>query len=474
MSLAAQLPLYLAILVLTNIAEARLPWDSQISHPALKTADIVTFDPLSFLAILWNPRASKSAVRLYMQSGKKTFRWPHMMQIGAVTVPVYLLVNYLTSNYRSKHPGSDMCQENIDMLDVKVEGSSFSKLPIPPGDSSLIKVLNFKHSMIPTNDMMVVYLTKTGEEDTLCRSKKGWIVRKLVLCTEIVMGLIIVCGTVFSALHGDIWAIVLFASYLFHWLASTTISFRRLVVPAELSIQDDKTIVFAVYNRPSGGLIIFKCTKDILEKWARTKWVFSPKRSDTPKRPDTQNRFDTFAHWIWIVTGTAAAFASQACMVNMTGYFQLGFLGMLFYSSVAELWLTVLANELPTDTFHCSLSTKMAGLNDKRYKSIIQASLGFDRDQRLDKLRWIDLGLLPKMTVFSAMVITLDYLNNPDTPNGPVVPRNLADAKDIFLKECGTTPGKDIPTRNGIWDEIENVWMQRQKKESQKLQVHHV
>jgi hypothetical protein len=468
MSLAAQLPLYLTILVLTNIAVAGLPWDSQISHPVLKTADIVTFDPLSFLAILWNPRASTSAARLYMQSGKKTFRWPHMMQIGAVTVPVYVLVNYLTSNYRSKHPGSDMCQENIDMLDVKVEGSSFSKLPISPGDSSLINALNFKHSMFPTNDMMVVYLTGMGKEDILLSSKKAWIVRKLVLCTEIVMGLIVVCGTVFSALLGDIWAIVLFATYLFHWLASTAISFRQLVIPAELSIQDDKTIVFAVYNRPSGGLIIFKCTQDILEKWARTKWVFSPKRSDT------QSRFDTFAHWIWIATGTAAAFASQACMVNMSGYLQLGFLGMLFYSSVAELWLTVLANELPTDTFRRSLSTKMAGLNDKRYKSIIQASLGFDQDQRLHKLRWIDLGLLPKMAVFSAMVITLDYLNNLDTPNGPVVPRNLADAKDIFLKQCGTIPDKDIPTRKGIWDEIENVWLQRQKKEAQMLQVHHV
>ena len=471
MGLLISLSFYLAIGVLTHLAEAALPWDSEISHPVLKTADVVAFDPLSLLAILWNPRASTSAARLYMQSDKKTFRWPHMMQIGAVTVPVYMFVNHLTSNYHSIHPGLDMCQGSVDMLDVKStigsvkpgSDSSFSNLPIPAGDSLLIKALNFKPSMAPTNDMMVVYLTELSEQDVLTPSRKAWIERKLVLCTEVVMGLIVISGTVFSALLGDIWAIVLFATYLFHWLASTAVSFRQLIVPdRELTIQPDETVVFAVYRRPSGGLIIFKGTQAILERWARTKWIFN------------QSPLNTFTHWTWIITGTAAAFASQACMVNMSGYLQLGFLGMLLYSSAAELWLTVLANELPIDTFHRSLSVKRSEMNDKKYKSIIQTSLGFDRNHRLEKLRWIELGLLPEMTVFSAMVNTLDYLNNLDTQKDPVVSSNIVDAKAIFDHGCTTIPEKDFGTRDGIWLEIRRVWEQRQAEESQISNMHNV
>jgi hypothetical protein len=471
MGLVVQLPLYLAIIVLVKVAEAALPWDSEISHPVLKTADVVAFDPLSLLAILWNPRASTSAARLYMQSDKKTFRWPHMMQIGAVTVPVYMFVNHLTSNYHSIHPGLDMCQGSIDMLDVKStigsvkpgSDSSFSKLPIPVGDSLLIKALNFKPSMAPTNDMLVAHLRELSREDIFHQSKKAWIEGKLVLCTEILMGLIVVCGTIFSALLGDIWAIVLFGTYLFHWLASTAISFRQMAIPdRELKIQPDETIVFAAYDRPSGGLIIFKGTQVVLERWARTKWVFN------------QNPINTFVHWAWIITGTASAFASQACMVNMSGYLQLGFLGMLLYSSAAELWLTVLANELPSDTFHRTLSTERVEVNDKRYKSIIQASLGLDQDHRLDKLRWIDLGLLPEMTVFQAMVSTLDYLNNLDAPKGPALQSNLVEAKAIFDDGCKTIPEKDFGTRDGIWLEIRRVWEQRETRESQMLQIHHV
>ena len=471
MGSAISLPFYLAIAVLTCFAEATLPWDSNISHPVLKTADVVGFDPLSLLAILWNPRASTSAARLYMQSNKKSFRWPHMMQIGAVTVPVYMFINHLTSNYRSIHPGLDMCQGSVDMLEVKSTigsvkpgaDSLFSNLPIPVGDSFLIKALNFKPSTAPTNDMMVVHLTELAKDDVLPLSKKAWMERKLILCTEIAMGLIVVCGTVFSALLGDIWAIVLFGTYLFHWLASTAISFRQLVIPdRELKIQPDETITFAVYRRPSGGLIIFKGTQAILERWARTKWVFN------------QNSPNTFIHWTWIVTGTAAAFASQACMVNMSGYLQLGFLGMLLYSSAAELWLTVLANELPNDTFNRSCSFKRSEINNKRYKSIIQASLGFDQNHRLEKLKWIYLGLLPEMTVFSAMVNTLDYLNNLGVPKGPIVPSNIADAKAIFDRGCETIPEKDFETRDGIWLEIRRVWEQRQAEESQVLNVHHV
>ena len=464
MALGIQLSLYLSTVVLVSLTEGALPWDSQISHPSLKTTDVVSFDPLSLLAILWNPRASASAARLYMQADKKMFRWPHMMQIGAVLVPVSMFVNHLTSNYHSIHPGADMCAGNIDNLDVKSTigsvkpgaDSLFSKLPVPPGDSLLVNALNFKPSLSPTNDIMVVLVKGLSNEDVSHPSRKEWIERKLILCTELVMGLIILCGTIFSALLGDIWAVVLFATYLFYWLASTAISFRQLVIPdPELKIQHDEMIVFAVYGRPTGGLIIFKGTQSTLELWARTKWVFK------------HNMLNTFVHWNWILTGTAAAFASVACMVNMSGYLQLGFLGMLLYSSAAELWLTILANDLQTAAFHGTLSAKMVTMNDKRYKSIIQATLGLDEDHRLDELRWIDLGLLPPMTVFQAMVSTLDYLNNLDAPKGPGIPSNLVEAKAIFDVACKDLQEKDFKTRDGIWIEIQRVWEQHQAEESQ-------
>jgi hypothetical protein len=476
MALVLQVSLFLAIITLTDPTDAALPWNSNISHPVLKTADVVSFDPLSLLAILWNPRASASAARLYMQPDKKMFRWPHMMQIGAVLVPVSMLVNHLTRNYHSIHPGVDMCAGNIDDIDVKSSigsvkpgsDSLFSKLPVSTSDSLLINTLNFKPSVFPTNDMMIVHVEKLSDGDVSqphpgTLSWKGRIGGKLIFGTELVIGSIIFCGTIFSVLLGDLWAVVLFATYTFHWLASTAISFRQLVIPdPQLKIQPDERIVFAVYGRPSGGLIIFKGSQSTLERWARTKWVFK------------DNAHNIFIHWIWILTGTAAAFASVACMVNMSGYLQLGFLGMLLYSSAAELWLTVLAHELQTVTFHGTLSAKGVKKNDKRYKSIIQATLGLDKDHRLDELRWIDLGLLPPMIVFQAMVSALDHLNNLDAPKGPGVPNDLAESKVVFDNACKNLQEKDFETRDGIWREIQKVWEQRKKEDSQPVQVHQV
>lgn len=83
----AKLSLCLAGALLALPAEAKLPWGSQITQPALKSTDSVPFDPLSLLAVLWNPRATASAGRLYMQPDLANFRWPHLLQIGAVLTP---------------------------------------------------------------------------------------------------------------------------------------------------------------------------------------------------------------------------------------------------------------------------------------------------------------------------------------------------------------------------------------------------
>lgn len=185
MAFAVQLSLCLAIAIFTNLTKAALPWESHISQPVLKTADVVSFDPLSLLAILWNPRASASAARLYQQPDMKIFRWPHMMQIGAVLVPVSILVNHLTRNYHSIHPAVDMCTGNIDDLEVRSTIGSvqrrsdrlFSKLPVSTSDSLLINTLSFKPSMFPTNDMMIVHVKELADEDDaqVSSPKKCWV-----------------------------------------------------------------------------------------------------------------------------------------------------------------------------------------------------------------------------------------------------------------------------------------------------------
>jgi hypothetical protein len=452
--------------LLPGFADAALPWNSEIPSQVLKRADEISFDPLSLLAILWNPRASVSAARLFAQQDLPAFRWPHMLQIGAVVVPVAVLVNHLTVSYKSIHPAVEMYMGSLSSLPITKSNigavgaggtSLFPELPVNPGDSIVMDALNFKPSQFAANDMMIVNVKNvytsvaavSGEARriSLSSSKERWMVAKLVLCTEILMGLIIVCGTVFSALLGDMWALALFGAYTLHFVASTVVSFRRTIIPdPRLKIQDDPKPVFAVFERPSGGAVIFKGQQSVMERWARTKYIFDASLANK------------FIYWVWILTGTAAALASVATMVNMSGYMQLGFLGILLYASAAELWLTVLVRRLQTHPAAShDMSRMVVGGNDKRYKSIIQATLAPSDEHRLDKLEWINLRLLPPMKVFKAMQLALDYLNNSVDP--PDLRRD--GAKNLFDAECRDLPQKDHETRDGIWREIEAVWTRR-------------
>ncbi|KAI9787830.1 MAG: hypothetical protein M1816_007397 [Peltula sp. TS41687] len=471
-------PTPLLAILLTPLVEAGLPWNSHIANTSLKKTDVVSFDPLSLLAILWNPRASTSAARLYTQQSRPAFRWPHMLQIGCVLTPVGVLVNHLTLDYQSIHPAVSMYMANVVSLAVKKSNigsvnaektSLFPELPVDVGDDLLMEALNFKPSRFAANDMMVVHVKAVASDRgdsgggggggrdgaalalAWSHAKKGWLVAKLVLATELGAGVVAFAGTVFSALLGDMWAVTLFATYAFHWLASTAISFRQLIIPdPNLTIKQDPRFVFAVYERPSGGAVIFKGRQDVMERWARMKWVFN-----------NVSVYNICIHWLWISTGAAAAFTSVACMVNMGGYMQLGFLGLLLYSSAAELWLTILTRKLQTQyadsrDFECVL----VGNNEKRYQSIIHATLGLEEEYRLDKMRWINLGLLPSMQIFQAMVNTMDYLNDPANE----LNSRLVRARDVFDDWCVGMPERDWETRDGIWAEIEKVWNQRNSR----------
>lgn len=212
--------------------------------------------------------------------------------------------------------------------------------------------------------------------------------------------------------------------------------------------------VFAIHQRPVGGLVIFKGRQDVLERGARTKWVF-----DRPVEDPIRTAYHNFLHWAWMLTGSVAALASVACMVNMGARLQLAFLGMLLYASTAELWLTVLAHLLQTSSI-VSLdlrSTKEVKYNDKRFKSIIQASLGLEKEYRLDKLRWIGLDLLPSTLVFKAMVEVMDFLNGCNENNA------IVQAEEQFYKRCEEErlTANDIETMDRIWSEVKTVWAQR-------------
>ncbi|KAK2595754.1 hypothetical protein QQS21_006580 [Conoideocrella luteorostrata] len=456
------------------LARASLPWGSAITTPVIKRSDSVSFDPLAVLAILWNPRASVSASRLYAQPYHKRFRWPHLMQIGAVTVPVSVLVGHLTRNYRSTHPALEMFMGNVDKLNVKSTIGKvinlFPTLPLSSNESSLSDSLAFRPSRHPGNDIRIISLLWSGKGSSLdgsgpetraSASIRGWFICTLVFrLTELGMGLIIACGLTFSVLLADMWGVFLFGSYMLHWVASTMVSVCQLIQSdtwKDLNIREDNNIVYAVFERPSGGWVVFKGTQETMERWARTSWLFV----GTP--------WHRLVHWLWMVTGLLAALASVANMVNMNGYIQLGFLGMLVYGSVAELWLTVVDQIFQADSlsFLGPFSTHTVHSNDKKYKSVIQASLGLDAANRIGPLSWTSLGLLPKREPFPALervVATLLGAAELDEAR-------LEQALQEFDQSCKDLPQEDHDTRQGIRDEIERVCGERLDERRSKAHV---
>lgn len=457
----------LGILALPLVASA-LSWREDIQSPEVKQSNEISFDPLAVLAILWNPRSSASASRLYAQQSLRQFRWPHMMQIGAVTVPVSVLVNHLTNNYRSIHPVIEMFMTNVDKLSVKSTiGNAinlFTSLPVSGSELALIDALNFKSSLYPGNDIMVVSLRDVSPDDDSSASShsgqrpraqafKGGLRKFMFLVTEAFMGVLVTVGLIFSILLGDIWAMVLFGSYFAHWVASTAISFNQLIIAdPNLRIRKDATIVYAVYERPSGGWIVFKGTQAVMERWARTSWIF------------VNTVWHRIIHWVWVLSGLVASLASIANMVNMNGYLQLGFLGMLLYGSLAEVWLTTLGRGLSTraEGFVGLHTNCVVHSKDKKFKSIIEASLGLDDDHRLGTLEWTKLGLLPARDPFTALEDVMQQLNAADVSSkGAPSPTVLEDALKHFDSRCKDLPGEEQGFVARVRQEIEQAWEKR-------------
>ena len=384
-----------------------LPFADTISSARLRGSDSITFDPLGVAAILQNPRADLSAARLYVQSDRYAFRWPHTTMIGAALTPIATLVSHL-AQYDSIHPAVSMCTKDEKSISV-ISNTVIRDLRINVSNLWLRDVLNFRPSKEPFqtrsmkhrfgkagNDFAITLVKHVFDQSALPEAKlKSFDIRwrKAVMnITGLVTGLLLSVGVCFSVLTGDIWGIALFFFYLSHWVASTLISFTYLVRPTCPEIRQDDTIKFLVHERPAdiGGTVVFKGTQHELETWARTTLQFR------------HSIIADILHWFWITTGTLSAISSIACMVNMTGTFQLVFLAVLVYSSLAELWLTQCARRMQRELRESAGLGIVAILteNKTRTEAIIRATLGVSEECSLQGLDWVGLKLLPPIPIF--------------------------------------------------------------------------
>lgn len=391
------------------VQAAELPAPLGGAHAQLKEEDGVTFDPLGVAAVLYNPRADKSAARLYIQYDSSLFIWPHMTMIGGTLPAMQMLIERLTATLKWIHPAITMCAKDTTMLPVRsdVSGNVFRQLPLNLSNLWLSEIIAFPTSALPGNDFAIVCVdavhepAKDGELHVRAQlGNIGWRVGKWTLNAMcLVNGVMLITGTVFGILLADFWAFSLFCLYTCHWGASVLISVNPMVnIHKPERIREDFTMRYAVYEREEGGTIIFKGPQNKLEEWARSTWEYNSSGTKD------------CLHWLWTITGTLCGVASVACMVNMYGSLQLGFLAVLVYGSIAEIGATRIARILQTKA-HGTIYKDDAVGNETRTQAIIKATLRVRRECRLAGLDWIKMGLLPPMQVFQEMQDLLQSIN---------------------------------------------------------------
>ena len=446
-----------------------LPFADKISSANLRGSDSITFDPLGVAAVLGNPRADLSAARLYVQSNRQAFRWPHTTMIGGALTPVSTLVAHL-AQYDSIHPAVSMCTSDEKTIDI-ISDTFIKNLRVNVSNLWLRDVLNFKPSKEPLqtrgdnskfgragNDFAIASVKHVFDHSVVPKAKvKRFSIRwrkAVINLTGLVTGLLLAVGMVFSVLTGDIWGLVLFFLYLSHWMASTLISFTYLVKPTCPDIRQDNHIKFLVHERPAdiGGAVVFKGTQHELETWARTTLQFR------------RYVLADALHWFWIATGTLSAISSIACMVNMTGTFQLVFLAVLSYSSLAELWLTQTARYIQRELRESAGLGTVAVLteNSSRTEAITRATLGVGTECSLDGLDWVGLKLLPTTPVFSEFQKMLRILA---ADNGANLESTVAHFRNVCNPK-GELGLKDVELVERIVNEVRSVIMANNEDEN--------
>ncbi|KAK6510871.1 hypothetical protein TWF506_009965 [Arthrobotrys conoides] len=441
------------------------PFPSGGPSGSLKDDNDVTFDPLAVAAVLSNPRADRSAARLYLQLDRDDYKWPHTMMIGGTLPPMNTLVAHLSMNVTSIHPAITMCGIDIKLIPVRSD-MIFKEFPVNSSNYRLNDLVEFRSSELAGNDFMVINM---DDLDSKARRmhKLGmgpWPGRISLHLIGLANGLLLLIGVTLSVLTADIWAGTLFLFYALHWLASTFISYTQMIrIDVKGNIVEDPKPRYAVYQRPEGGTVIFKGRKETLERWARETMEFNK----TPRI--------NFLHWFWMISGTLAATSSVACMVNMRGYMQLGFLGVLLYSSAAEIIATQISRRLQAAS-RGDFSHQLVQGNITRTKGIIRATIENPPNCRLKGLNWIALELLPNWPLYEEMLRMLARINDlqeENEKNGSVdMEAEVEKAIRMFLTETtkpGTDPARIILARR-IADETRDAWIAgsgRQVKEKE-------
>ncbi|OKL59292.1 hypothetical protein UA08_05224 [Talaromyces atroroseus] len=379
-----------------------LPLAKHGPEATLNNSTEVTFDPLGVAAVLHNPRASLSAARLYTQYDRRFFIWPHTMMMGATLIPVKVLVEHLTATFQSIHPAITLCTQDTQNLPV-VSNMVFKEFPLDFGNMWLGDVIAFKSSSKPANDFMIVCMD-SDDDDNRRQSPDGpskmtqWLGCSALNLISLINGLIIVAGIVLGLLSADLWALTLFFFYGTHWLAGLAVSMTSLVTPQKINIKKDPTPRFAIYQRPAGGTVVFKGRQDTMEAWARSTWEFN------------RSLKNSILHWFWTITGTLSAICSVACMVNMLGYMQLAFLGLLVYASLAEIVATRITRILQGEAE--ALDRKFLVENNPfRTTGVIRATVEVDKKFRLSALDWVGLKRMPSDQIFRDMQDLLARIN---------------------------------------------------------------
>jgi hypothetical protein len=395
--------LYLSsLLYLAGLAQAaKFPESLTGLYAHLKDDSEVTFDPLGVAAVLYNPRVDKSAAKLYTQFDRGLFIWPHLTMIGGTLPPMQMLVERLNATMKWIHPSIKLCAKDTTMLPVRsdVSGNVFRQLPLNLSNAWLTDIISFQTSKQPGNDFIVarvddMYQSKEQRQKNV-RQQSGnltWLMLKWTLdLICLVNGAILTAGVVCGILMADIWAFTLFFLYASHWFASVLISLTSMVkIHKPEHIKNDTRDRYAVYERDEGGTVIFKGRQKDLEEWARSTWEYD------------QTWVKDCLHWFWTLSGTFSGISSVACMVNMKGAMQLGFLCALVYSSIAEIGATRIARNLQAKA-QGDISVDRVLDNRTRSLAIIRATLQIKPECRLKGLDWVKMGLLPPMEVFKKM-----------------------------------------------------------------------
>ncbi|GAD91873.1 conserved hypothetical protein [Paecilomyces variotii No. 5] len=439
-----------AISLALNAADVQaLPFSTSNPHAELEDTNQITFDPLAVAAVLHNPRADLSAAKLYTQYDRDSFTWPHTMMMGGTLTPVKMLVEHLTATYASVHPALSLCTRNIQKLEIK-SNIIFRELPLSFCNIWLNDALSFRSSDRPGNDFMIVYI-----DDILARRKPPtsdiWARRLVLQLISLLTGFILVVGVVFGVLTADIWAVTLFFLYTMHWLASALISRTSLVKVHMDTIKPDPTPTYAIYERPSGGNIVFKGRYDALERWGRMTWEYRT------------SPINDLMHWFWVISGTLAAISSVACMVNMRGYMQLAFLGVLAYASLAEILATRLAGSLQY-LVQGSGKTCEVKNNNTRTQGIIRATVEVDPEFRLTGLDWVKLAGLPNLKIFREMIVLLGRINDVQSRSTSELDHKfLEDIEKEFSIFYQSLEHPDHPLANRIVSEVRDALTRRRR-----------